>query len=58
MLEVLLPKLNKDFSKKIQKYRDKDQLIFTFIAWLHVYTQNAAIWLAEFWDVDHLYVSV
>ena len=28
------------------------------IAWLHVYMQNAVIWLAGFWNLDHLYISV
>ena len=33
-------------------------LVILFIAWLHVYTQNAVIWLAGFWNLDHLYISV
>ena len=31
-----------------------DNLLLYIIAWLHVYMQNAAIWLAGLWDMDHL----
>ena len=30
----------------------------TITAWLNVYTRNTVIWLAGFWNIDHLYISV